>query len=151
MKTLIVGEAVTRHGQSPILYRRLAELCGLTLLQYVDAFERANLIKEPAGGGQMPGGFTEDQWGAALEFAVATWERRDLRRVILLGRAVERAFEIRPQPFFRVREWIAGDESWRKSVVVAPHPSGKSRWWNSPANVEAAREFWISEAKISAG
>jgi hypothetical protein len=62
------------------------------------------------------------------------------RPFIYLGKRVAEAFGFRG-------EWF----EWSHDQVVAPHPSGLSRWWNDPNNVGLARAFWAAErAKVLA-
>lgn len=56
--------------------------------------------------------------------------------VVLLGHRVAGAFGVD-----RV-SWFSAVERARQTWYVAPHPSGRSRWWNVPGNVERAMVFW---------
>lgn len=38
---------------------------------------------------------------------------------------------------------------WRGGVAFHPHPSGLSRWWNDPRNIERAKEFWDEVLRAS--
>ena len=51
--------------------------------------------------------------------------------LVLLGRKVEAAFDLKPGV------WL----TWRGRLGIMPHPSGRNRWYNDPLNIEAAREF----------
>lgn len=63
------------------------------------------------------------------------------RLVILLGRRVAAAFGFQRQKWFEPFS-VAPMQGMHAVVFVAPHPSGASRWWNSPRNVEKAARFW---------
>lgn len=60
--------------------------------------------------------------------------------VVLLGENVARAFNFRPGSYPLLRLMPCGVS--RHGLAFCPHPSGVSRWWNEPANVEQARAFW---------
>jgi uracil-DNA glycosylase len=75
-------------------------------------------------------------------------ERRRPHRVVILGMDAARLMGLR---------WGRGDSLWFRwewdstrgglhyaglYYAVAPHPSGRSRWWNNPENVERARAFF---------
>lgn len=59
--------------------------------------------------------------------------------VVLLGLGVTRAFKVAAPWFGR-----------RGAFVVAPHPSGVSRWWNEAGNRRRARRFWRALARSAA-
>ncbi len=89
-----------------------------------------------------------DEHGDLFPFPQATVAAHALKQMlgertltVLLGRRVERAWNIQPQEWFRN---IGG-------VVVAPHPSKVSRFWNSRVNRLAAEEFWHGVARIARG
>lgn len=116
---------------------RLRELFGLSLTEYLRAFDRTNL-------GWRNG-------SDAAELRAAAWALRPLlagRSALLLGRRVLRAFELgEPEPL----SWLWLDcgrgPAWdvrRKRlarVAYLPHPSGRNRWYNEEENVRRAREF----------
>lgn len=58
------------------------------------------------------------------------------RRALLLGRRVAASVGCGRVPYLR---WV--DVGGVEAAVV-PHPSGVNRWWNDPANREAARLFF---------
>lgn len=145
-RPLIVGEAPSRatDGGPPLSGRsgaRLAAMLGLRPEDLAARFELANLLERwpgPARGG-----------GSAFHAAEAASAAASLdlegRRVVLLGARVARAFGVRrPEPLSVVD--VRGSEA-----LLLPHPSGASRWWNSPENREAAaralREFLLVGAE----
>jgi hypothetical protein len=105
---------------------RIANLCGLGSYDYLDRLDRVNLY--PAS--------TPVQ----LDSSAAANLRPLLRgrRVVFLGRRVSEAFGWDGEGWFR---WRRGDDF---VAAVSPHPSGLSRWWNDPVNVEQARDFYSS-------
>lgn len=148
---LLVGEAPGKGGRlgGPVLLgrigRRLARLMGATEDQYRRRTRRVNLLT------RWPGRASGN--GSAWPVKRA---RRSARRmedaglfappdriVILLGRRVAAAFGLGGAPWFTSFQ-MASSQGMPAEVVVAPHPSGASRWWNEPANVARARRFWRS-------
>jgi hypothetical protein len=138
MKPLLIGLAPGRIGDGEPLAglcgRRLADLCDLDLDAYLARFDRINLY---------PCQIDRLYLSEARRMADRLAERVAAREIaVFLGSDVGRAFLVR-SPFF---QWTklsrdCGD------VVVAPHPSGRNRWWNNPANVRRARMFWRNLAK----
>lgn len=142
MKTLLVGQAPSRTSVEPFDGRsgaRLASLCGMTHLAFLDHFDRINLIKAYPGKAGAGDAFPMPEARAA---AAAISEVISGRRVILLGSEVGLAFRLRALLF---QETLVGTNIF----VIAPHPSGLSRWWNEAPNWEAARVFWRAEAARS--
>lgn len=113
-------------GSGSRVGRRLAELMGLDGEGYELAADRINL--HPASGAERG----RDKTAAENLASILSG-----RRVVALGR--------------RVHEALGGstDSGWfswglvdGRVMSVAPHPSGLSRWWNDPRNVEAAGRFF---------
>lgn len=133
---LILGEAPGggRHRSGGTATRRIRDLAERDLEEWADWI---NLIEEwpgPARGGGSA-------WNARAAAARAAELRPTLaeyRGVICLGRRVGQAMIPGGSgfPFFR---WI--DDVRGARLVVIPHPSGVSRWWNEPANVVQAKVF----------
>jgi hypothetical protein len=103
------------------------------------------------GGSQFPHEAGVDAASALVEFVTARVPRA---RLVLLGRRVARAFGVgEDRPWF---EWSG--LTWKSAalgptganprglleVVVFPHPSSTSHFWNERANVDAARRFLLS-------
>ena len=144
MRPLIVGQAPGRRGDGEPLSgqagRRLSSLCGLSYAEYLERFERVNVLREwPGKAGKGDAFPTEEaERGAFFLRSVAF---RGGREVVLLGRSVARAFGFTARaPLFR---WMPEVDA---VVALAPHPSGVSLWWNDPANRRDAERFWRSLA-----
>lgn len=105
---------------------RLRSLADLSSEEYERRADRANLLP---GSGQ-------DEWDmmAARQRAAEFISLLQHRFVILLGRKVASAFGIFSQ-------WFEETRSYSAEYYVMPHPSGMNRWWNTPRNMEQAREF----------
>lgn len=125
--------------------RRLAALCGyegegtLPVLQFAAAFARTNVVT------------LASQWSdkdAVWEGRVDVLYKAIGRRVILLGSRVARAFGYQDLELFDVIRAYS-DPGGPMEVVRAPHPSGRSHWWNDPANVERAAEFWRAQRVVA--
>ncbi len=125
---------------------RLAELTGLSRGEYVKRFERINLLPEFPGKTKK-----EDKFPAAQARFAAQIMRPFLagRTVVLVGRGVANAFGLDPN--IKFHNWfvhpvkrrcpIAKDD-WFARVVIIPHPSGRSRWYNEDGNRALAEAFW---------
>lgn len=119
--------------------RRLAGLCGyegegtLPVLQFCQDFRRTNVVVRP------------EQWRdpfavrAGVARVVARLSEGD--RVVLLGGRVAAAFHV-GSPLFEWGLAVEVDAGVGWTYARSPHPSGRSHWWNDPANVAVAREFW---------
>ena len=101
------------------LWQMLAERTGATMRQYVDAFERRNLVVAQRFDRQVA------KANAALIYA-ELWGSG--RTVVLLGQEVVRAFGIPP---VLLHPQVIGGTTWRQ----IPHPSGLNRWYNDAENV----------------
>lgn len=113
--------------------RRITELCGYQggnkILQYALDFERTNVVT------------LQPDWKDKEMVRASVYDllsRMVGRRTILLGSRVAEAFNLLHLGYF---EWTR-DPDVNLIVARAPHPSGRSHWWNDPANVESARRFW---------
>ena len=126
----VIGEAPGRSNGTPLrgARRRIAKLVELDEDDLLEMFHWQNLLDQWPGYG--PNGGSHFPMDAAREAARHVSERP----LILLGRRVATAFGV-DQPWF----------GWRDGIAVTPHPSGLSRWWNDPANLEAARVFWRTQ------
>lgn len=137
MRPLLVGEAPARTtvGARPFTGRtgaRLARLAGVDDLS--DAFDAVNLLDRWPGPDSGNGSSFPPAAGRAA--AARFLERRRRRPVVLAGRRVAAAFGLARQPYL---EWTRLPNG--APCAVLPHPSGVCRWWNDPANVEAASRF----------
>jgi len=150
-RIVLIGEAPGkrgRRGEAALcgrIGRRLAKLMNVTEYDYRWRTRRENLL--PRWPGKAPAGHGT-AWPAKLARGAARrMERRGLfaprdRVVILLGRRVAAAFGFSQQDWF-APFCIAPTQGLAAAVIVAPHPSGASRWWNEPRNWNAARRFWL--------
>jgi len=133
----VFGEAPGPTPGAPLAQarKRIGELIGLTPDEMAERFEWRNLLDEWPGYG--PGGGSAFPKNAARHRArYELVHHRPLtmttnRRFIYLGKRVAEAFHFDEQ-------WL----TWRNDQAICPHPSGLNRWWNEPANLERAREFW---------
>lgn len=143
MKPLIIGQAPSRlsdpveplSGRSG---RRLADLCGLSMEAFLDAFERRNLVNEWPGPADGDG----DAFVTAGEARRLAQSFRPVvrgRRVVILGFSLAAGFGLtHPAMTFAPH--------WEGEFAFCPHPSGVSRWWNDRGNEDRARAFWASVA-----
>lgn len=145
MRLLIVGQAPSRtsDAREPLSGRsgkRLASLCGLSIEEFVDRFERVNVVEHPCPDGWP----VEEARERGAEILLRYFKGG--RRIVLLGPLVIGAI-MAPSPGrddllrFRLR-WFGGQVRFGFEVAHHPHPSGRNRFWNDPARVEAARRFW---------
>ena len=115
---------------------RLAAMMGLEEWEYLMMFDRMNLIY------QFPGRHKRDDKFPMLQGKLNAQLVKQLMRnrtLVFLGRNVEAAFNCKiVAPFFEWQE----DKQWDYSYVVVPHPSGRSHWYNRPANKALAVAFW---------
>lgn len=139
-KVLIVGQA---PGRSPGVVlggrcgRRIAALAGITLDEFLERTERVNLLSYYPGKDGKGDAFPMDEARReAARLMSRLLAERHHRPIVLLGCNVAKAFHFKEELF-------AWGQCYSHSLVAAaPHPSGVSRWWNSPESVEAARTFW---------
>lgn len=110
--------------------RRLERLLGIEEGQLHRAARVVNLI--PWWPGPSASGKGDRFPSSSARLAASRVRLRGT--VLLAGRGVARAFGVRA-PFF---EWARVGPA---RVAVIPHPSGVSRWWNEPANLERAERF----------
>lgn len=143
MKSLLIGEAPSKneHPPTPLegrIGRRLAEYAGISFEDFLERFERMNLLAVRQDTKEKGFEFDADQ-------ARINAMRLDIapnRTVVLLGHRVARAFGLRNATYFKLYDGGQG-----RSLYVIPHPSGVNRWWNDVENqIEAAR-FMRSLAK----
>ena len=113
-------------------------------------FDALNLLARALG--------AADDWPCAVarERAVELYRGGALagREAVLLGRRVARAFafglsphldRLHPAPYFSSMFPTVPDGrgGWARAMVwIAPHPSGRSRWWNDEGNRSRAVAFF---------
>jgi hypothetical protein len=105
---------------------RLWKCTGMTLREYLDAFDRMNLLEEP-------------EWVAerARVAAAKIKERLKGRRVIVLGSQAWTALGL-PKKNLMEPHFATDGTRW----IMLPHPSGKNLWYNDAANREKVRRFF---------
>jgi len=116
---------------------RLVELAGLTSQQYLEWFDRANLLQFFPGRNMCPDKFPKPMAQIAAEAMKPLLRGRQL---ILLGRNVAEAFGY-PAQHLAWHEWFE-DPFWGFTVAVVPHTSGRSHWYRNLDNREQAKRFW---------
>jgi hypothetical protein len=128
----------------PLAGRELAALAGVAHpIQWQALFECVNVLDRwPGKAGGKGDAFP---MGDALEavdhrLAPLCWNRR----VVLLGRRVERAFRFNECPWF---EWHRGRND--GLFVTVPHPSHVNHWWNKAENRREAARFWGTVADMA--
>jgi len=142
-RPLFIGQAPGHPGPVRPLEgrngKRLASLLGVSVEEYLSGTDRVNLLNEYPGRAGNGDAFPLD---AARAAAREMLPRLKGRVVILLGRGVARAFGVRAN-FLEIEH--------RDGVTFAtiPHPSGRNRWWNDPANVERAARFLRENVRSS--
>lgn len=139
MKPLIVGEAPSKNEitERPIegrIGKRLAALCGLSLEEFLNHFERVNLLHVRQDTADHGFEFDREAARASAVQLMAGW--KEDRVILLLGHRVADAFGVRREYFVerRYKEFVG-------EVRVLPHPSGINRWWNGSANYKDAEAF----------
>ena len=130
---LIIGQASGRMPGETLGGRcgaRLASCAGMTLTEFLARTDRVNLL---------------EYWTDGWRMLEARERCKDLvndiaahRRTVLLGRWVAAAFRNKA-PLF---DWTDAFRDGGSLIAVAPHPSGRNRWWNDPENVARAQVFW---------
>jgi len=143
-KPILVGEAPGPNNGRDRPFEgpsgaRLAWLIGEDWRQRVTAI---NLLDYWPGSAGPKGSLFDAQ--AAMGAANMLLRARRPTTLLLAGGRVARAFGIpTPATFFQHYALYRG-RRWSHAFVV-PHPSGISRWWNSEANRERAREWFRKE------
>lgn len=124
---------------------RLQHLMGLTRAEYMQLFERTNLLHE------FPGRHKRDDKFPMAKARLAASTIRPLltgRRVVLVGRNVANAFDLGEMQFHRWqsvrarRACIISGCDGMTMLAVVPHPSGRNHWYNSQGNRDEAARFW---------
>lgn len=146
MKTLLIGQAPGPKTDPDMpLYPysrsstggRLVELMGISTHRYLEEFDRVNLLRKFPGRHK-----NEDKFPTCQARVAADAMSHFLagRTVVFVGRNVSDSFGYLPvdAPF---HQW-SFDRKYRFHFAVIPHPSGRSRWYNSPQNREISHDFW---------
>lgn len=118
---------------------RLLAFTGWTWAQYMETFERTNLFDTVSGHSAPRGRYLAQE--------LVKRATRAEQSILILGRLTAQHFGVGMYDYFvgAVAEaYDLGERATRvaRPVWVCPHPSGLNRWWNDPANVARAREFF---------
>lgn len=137
-RVVVIGQAPGRRGPKvPVggrSARLLAGLLGITEEQFLDEYERFNLVNRFPGKKGKGDAFPAD---LARRNARRLQPRLHQRKVVMLGRGVAAAFGI-SMPFLDDLVVQRGRSIFK--VLLLPHPSGVNHWWNHPRNRERAAE-----------
>lgn len=121
-------EGCTGHRLWKILYART----GAFRQQYLDTFERKNLVR----------GVIFDRKAAKMKARAMSAELQDSHRVVvLLGNDVRTAFG---HPRLLIHPQVIGGCTFRQ----LPHPSGRNLWYNDPDNLKLA-ELLLEELFVN--
>ena len=147
MKTWLIGEQNPySRGHEYDLYPfpenasgdRLRKILGITVDEYLERFERRNLLHKG------------EKWGVktAKAAADAVLAKAAGARLVLLGAKVTKAFGHEFKPFhlcFGV-DYDNGvsHRSLNPYALILPHPSGLSRAWNDIDAVQKARDALVA-------
>ncbi len=136
-RLLLIGEAPGRAASpdgplSGRCGRRLADLAGLSYDAYLEAAERRNLLARNPGRSGPKGDAFPMREARARAWAFSRVHVG--RRAFLLGRRVAAAFGRSDASYLCWASLAPFSE-----VMIFPHPSGVSRWWNDGENVLRAR------------
>jgi hypothetical protein len=151
---IIIGQAPNRHSPSaaaPVLplqglpEKRLARLAGLEISALWATFDRTNLLGYYPGCKSRAAKHSRELTGYSKHYSngdifpmeearrsAAEIKLEDYSLVVLLGLSVARAFEIKAPAIFK-RETRGPC-----MLLVLPHPSGVSHFWNEPSNIDRA-------------
>ena len=116
---------------------RLAQFMGLSPEEYLERFDRVNLLSE------FPGKSGVEDKFPLYQARVAAGAIRPLVRdrvVVLIGRGVARAWggEVATAEFL---SWVTCPHFGTRLACV-PHASGRNHWYNKSENREAVLLFW---------
>lgn len=155
-RVVMVGQAPSakgshdpRHALTGAPMRRLFKCSGLNLMLYLRTFERHNLVGTWEGyrtTGDASSGSRFDPRDAAVGAKRIADRLAGGRRLLCWGKDVMAAFVgparacMTPLTWY-TEEVVGFDNSYDTQVAIIPHPSGLNRWWNDPANREAAGKF----------
>lgn len=150
-KPLLVGE-LNPYGSNPAfaLYplpewasgARLCKILGLARWEYLDRFERVNLLRAED---IAPRNGAPKFWSLPLaREAAKKLLDQPTRTLILLGAQVATAFGLKREQALLHRDFGAN----RHTVIMLPHPSGRNRVWNDPTYIERVRELLKTEGVL---
>lgn len=145
MKPLIIGQAPGQHRAGPDITlggrtgAKLADFCGLTVEDYLDRFDRINLVDHFPGKAGKGDRFPLEPARAKVSEILADPAHAG-RSIVVLGAGAMVLFKL-TWTCLEFREHAGARYAW------CPHPSGIVRWWNDPRNRMAARRFWTALAR----
>lgn len=123
---------------------RLKQFMGLSRGEYMTQFDRVNLLPGFPGKHKRDDKFPMTQ----AKFAAAVMRPHLAgRRVILVGRNVANAFRLEEEFLVWTTMKCRRREPLKRcmglcDVAIVPHPSGRSRWYSDPVNLEMSQQFW---------
>jgi uracil-DNA glycosylase len=134
---VLVGEAPSRRSdpEAPFSGSSGARLAALLGRPLDEVFDLRNLLDSwPGPAGKASAFDSRAARASAYEIRRQALLARKRPRLVLVGRRVARAFDVRG-------DYLVWQRHHGLRVAILPHPSGIVRWWNDPANVERARRF----------
>lgn len=144
-RVLLVGQAPSASAEDlqGLSGARIARLCDVPYAEYLELFERRNLVQDwpgyaPGGGDAFPMGDARRGWARLLPALHG-------RKIVLLGRKVGCIALGHAPEWFRWERrdhWTSPRRRVTFEAACAPHPSGLSRWWNEPDGFLAASAWW---------
>jgi hypothetical protein len=137
MKPLLIGEAPSKNENIPRplegrIGHRLAKFAGITFEEYLELFDRVNLLTLRQDTAEK--GFEFDMELATISAGLLRQTQPERRYMVLLGKRVAEAFRL---PLFYFEEMKEPDHTF----IVMPHPSGVNRWFNDSRNLTEAQSF----------
>jgi hypothetical protein len=115
-----------------LLYDMVREATGLTPPQYIEMFDRINIV--------------DGEWNRRRAAANAVDLIRSLagRNVVLLGRKVQEAFGLYHSdrgPITEIRKVTSLLPRGEATFHCIPHPSGRNPWYNDPENRQLVKNL----------
>lgn len=148
MKPLLVGQAPGQHIVDPDTAlggrsgARLASLCGLSIEDFLERFERVNLVDYFPGKAGKGDAFPLDI-GMRKADEIMADPANSGRHIVVMGGAAMMLFRL-TGPSLTFAPHAGALYAW------CPHPSGVNRWWNDSDNKIRARKFWTQLAHDAA-
>lgn len=139
MKTLLIGEAPSKNEPNPRplegrVGRRLADYAGISFEDYLERFDRTNLLQVRQDTKEH--GFAFNRTEGHLSAIRLQNAFKPGQTVVLLGKRVADCFGAISKGYFEPYR-LQNDVT----LFVVPHPSGINRWHNSEENREQMRTF----------
>lgn len=137
---LIIGQAPAAKDNpaSPLSGRSgrvIADLMGISLEEFLETFDRANLFNKFPGKNGKGDAFDARRAKRNAHLLANNNRIDEYKAIIILGKNVAKALG------YRSDEWLEWQKFSRPWVVVIPHPSGINHWWNDKRNRKVAKEF----------